>query len=319
MWSPKKNRNGARNRAYESMRLVEPGDIVFSFASGLIKALGVVSSYCYECPKPVEFGKSGSYWSDVGWRVDVRYTEYSEPIKPKAHIDVLRPYLPAKYSPLQVSGNGNQNFYLLDITRDLATALARLIDRHTLDLVTGKVATPIIETDTAQINIDLWEDFIEEQINQSADISDTTRETLVKSRRGQGKYRKALLTLESACRVTGVDKPEHLIASHTKPWRDCSNVERLDPENGFMLTPTIDHLFDRGFISFEDNGDLLISPAASTQALLKMGISVESRTNVGGFTDGQKSYLSWHRDSILLANRLKESSIPDKKPVRVLS
>ena len=41
---------------------------------------------------------------------------------------------------------------------------------------------------------------------------------------------------------------EHLVASHTKPWRDSTNEERLDGENGLLLTPTIDHLFDKGFI-----------------------------------------------------------------------
>jgi hypothetical protein len=61
--------------------------------------------------------------------------------------------------------------------------------------------------------------------------------------------------IEHACRITGVNRPEHLIASHCKPWRDCeSHDERLDGENGLLLTPTVDHLFDRGFISFENDG-----------------------------------------------------------------
>ncbi len=55
--------------------------------------------------------------------------------------------------------------------------------------------------------------------------------------------------LEQRCRITGVDRPEHLRASHSKPWRDSDNAERLDGENGLLLTPSIDHLFDRGFIS----------------------------------------------------------------------
>lgn len=313
MWSPKRNRNGARNRAYESMRLVQPGDIIFSFAGGLIKALGIATSNCYENPKPSEFGRTGENWSNIGWRVDVKYIEYSHPIRPKSHIETLLPFLPPKYSPLQKIGNGNQTFYLLDINRDLAVALAQLIDKPTLDLITGVTPVPFLESDTVQENLLRWEDAVECSIASDTAIPETTKETLIKSRRGQGKYRKSLLLLETACRVTKVNRVEHLIASHTKPWRNCSNEERLDPENGFMLTPTVDHLFDRGFISFENSGELLVSPAASKKALEEMGIPVKKRINVGDFTDGQKSYLEWHRDSILLANLMDEKMELEEK------
>jgi putative restriction endonuclease len=66
------------------------------------------------------------------------------------------------------------------------------------------------------------------------------------------------------------------------------------------LTPSIDHLFDRGFISFENNGDLLISPVSRRQSLEKMGVPVETKLNVGGlnvggFTEGQRAFLDFHR------------------------
>jgi predicted restriction endonuclease len=96
-----------------------------------------------------------------------------------------------------------------------------------------------------------------------------------------------------------------LRASHLKPWRDSDNTERLDGENGLLLTPSIDHLFDRGFISFENNGELLISPVADKGSLNKMGVPVDSILNVGGFTDGQKTFLDFHRESIFLEKRLK--------------
>jgi predicted restriction endonuclease len=65
---------------------------------------------------------------------------------------------------------------------------------------------------------------------------------------------------------------EHLRASHSKPWRDSSNEERLDGENGLLLTPSIDHLFDRGFISFRSDGRLLVSPVAHAGSLERMGV-----------------------------------------------
>lgn len=91
----------------------------------------------------------------------------------------------------------------------------------------------------------------------------TEREALIIARRGQGLFRQGVAKIERMCRITRVDNPVHLRASHAKPWRDClNNDERLDGENGLLLTPSIDHLFDRGFITFEDSGALVISPVA---------------------------------------------------------
>jgi hypothetical protein len=106
--------------------------------------------------------------------------------------------------------------------------------------------------------------------------------------------------IESRCRITLVENPAHLIASHCKPWRDSTNDERLDGENGLLLTPSIDHLFDRGFIGFEDSGTLIISPVAHRPSLARMGIETEKVVNVGGFTQGQRQYLEFHRNNVLL-------------------
>ena len=92
----------------------------------------------------------------------------------------------------------------------------------------------------------------------------------------------------------------HLVASHCKPWRDSSNEERLDGENGLLLTPSIDHLFDRGFIGFEDSGDLIVSPVAHRPSLQRMGVETQQVVNVGGFTEGQRRFLDFHRDKVVL-------------------
>jgi hypothetical protein len=107
----------------------------------------------------------------------------------------------------------------------------------------------------------------------------------------------------SAPRVTKVERPEHLVASHTKPWRDSTNEERLDGKNGLLLTPTIDHLFDKGFISFEDKGDLIVSPVADRPSLLKMGIKPDAKVNVGVFSEGQRIFLEYHRENVLTMSR----------------
>ena len=121
--------------------------------------------------------------------------------------------------------------------------------------------------------------------------------------RRAGKFRANVQGVERACRVTKVERLEHLVASHTKPWRDSTNEERLDGENGLLLTPTVDHLFDKGFISFDNGGDLIVSPVADCESLTKMGITSTKKFNVGAFSEGQRKFLDYHRDNILRMSR----------------
>ena len=87
LWSPKTRADGGRNPYYESMRQVQPGDVVFSFAGTLIRAIGVVREPAQTSIKPSEFGSTGSYWSDDGWLVGVDFRELSTPIQiGRAHV-----------------------------------------------------------------------------------------------------------------------------------------------------------------------------------------------------------------------------------------
>lgn len=109
------------------MREVSPGDIIFSFRDTRIAALGIARSYCYESPKPTEFGTAGSYWEAIGWKIDVSFRELTNRIHPKSHIGELRGLLPQKYSPLRANGDGLQSVYLAEVGRPFAAALFRLI------------------------------------------------------------------------------------------------------------------------------------------------------------------------------------------------
>jgi len=149
-------------------------------------------------------------------------------------------------------------------------------------------------------NSDGFEKKIETVIQNDPAIPDTDRLAIVRARRGQGLFRDRVATIEKRCRITGVENAAHLVASHCKPWRDASNEERLDGENGLLLTPSIDHLFDRGFIGFEGDGRLIISPVAHRPSLHRMGIEVEASVNVGAFTSRQKQFLEFHREAVLL-------------------
>lgn len=205
-------------------------------------------------PKPTEFGTVGGYWENIGWKIRVQFTPLIHRIRPADHMAVLGPHLPAKYSPLQRSGNGNQGVYLAAVPEDMAEVLAGLIGPEAQQLTAG--ASLITATAPPKgDDLDYWEHKLENAIATDPSIPETEKESIIRSRRGQGLFKQRVLALEKRCRITGVERIEHLVASHCKPWRDSSNTERLNGENGLLLTPSIDHLFDRGFIGFEDTGN----------------------------------------------------------------
>jgi len=309
LWSPKRKANNGINAFYEFMREVAPGDAVFSFQGTFIRAIGIAKSSAYESPKPAEFGPAGPNWSNIGWRVDVHYVVLAKQIRPSDHMNQLGPVLPERYSPLQASGRGNQGVYRTHVQPQLAAVLVSLIGKEARDIATlaGKMAEEGggHEQDTA-VGLVQWEEHLLQNVNDDQTIPTTEKEAIVLARRGQGKFKEAVLKIETRCRITKVDRIEHLRASHIRPWRDCKDYrQRLDGENGFLLTPSIDHLFDRGFISFENNGELLVSPAAHRQSLQRMGVETERRLNVGGFNQGQKQYLDYHRESVFLQAQVR--------------
>jgi putative restriction endonuclease len=304
LWSPKRNANGARNPFYEFMREVTPGDLVFSFVDTRIFALGIVASHCYESPKPAEFGGVGLNWEAIGWRVRVSFVSLQNKIRPKDHIKLLRELLPSRYSPLQESGNGIQSVYLTELPPALADVLIGLIGNEASTLRDRSVESALQKPMQAEnADLEVWEHHIESKIESDTGIPETEREALIVARRGQGLFKQRVMEIETRCRITGVTNPIHLRASHCKPWRDSNNEERLNGENGLLLTPTIDHLFDRGFISFEDSGALIVSPVAHVPSLNRMGVATDRIVNVGIFTEAQKQFLDYHRESVLLQAR----------------
>jgi hypothetical protein len=302
LWSPKRNANGARNPFYESMREVSPGDAIFSFVDTRIAAIGIAQSYCWESPKPLEFGEAGQNWENVGWKVKVAFTRLLNKVRPKDHMVVLRTLLPSRYSPLQPSGDGLQSVYLTEISSAFAEVLAGLIGQEARPLTSAVGVAGATEGNRIKTgdDLDIWEHRLEERVVADTSIGDTDREAIIRARRGQGLFKQRVMEIETKCRITGVDRPTHLVASHCKPWRDSSNDERLDGENGLLLTPSIDHLFDRGFIGFEDSGDLIVSPVAHRPSLQRMGVETQRVFNVGGFTEGQRRFLDFHRTAVLL-------------------
>lgn len=301
LWSPKRNANGARNHFYESMREVSPGDLIFSFVDTRIAFIGIAKSYCWECPKPVEFGNAGQNWEDVGWRVNATFIPLLNRIRPKDHMGALRSALPDRYAPLQTNGNGNQALYLTELPQDFVEILCGLIGEEVRQLMAAASGT-VVENERiiTDDDLDVWECRLEDQVKSDTSVVETDREAIIRARRGQGLFKQRVMRIERRCRITGVNNLSHLLASHCKPWRDSTNEERLNGENGLLLTPSIDHLFDRGFIGFENSGNLVISPVAHRPSLQMMGVETKRLVNVGPFTEGQRHFLEFHRNAVLL-------------------
>jgi len=287
LWSPKVKSDGRRNQFYDYMKDVLPGDIVFSFCDTRIKAIGIAVATAESSPKP-DYGKSGASWLKDGWLVSVEFKELNNKIRPKNNISLLLPHLPAKYSPLQTNGNGLQSVYLTKVPSEMADVL--------IDIIGNEYFLVFRQLQNKTDLFDITEDSDEIDIRGRTDIGETTIDQLIKSRRGQGVFKANVRLNEKCCRITKICDQKHLIASHIKPWKDCTDVEKLDGCNGLLLAPHIDHLFDKGYLSFEDNGDIICSSKLSHDVL--QAWSVSANNNVGPFNSNQKNYLRYHRNNV---------------------
>lgn len=309
LWSPKRKSNGAYNEFYETMRRASPGDLVLSYANGTIAYIGRVAEFAVTAAKPSEFGETGANWSNEGWYLPVFWTPLTPAVRPKDHWPLIQPLLPRKYSPLNAAtGDGLQAVYLAEIPEalfEVVTATTAL-DRDLLALGgANSLAFPTI--------IEELDEAAERRVLQDRSLADTVRSSIILARRGQGEFRRKVQAVERTCRVTGIDNPALLIASHIKPWRVCPTAEeRLDGMNGLMLTPDVDLLFDRGFISFKDDGEVLVSDRVATDDLRRLGLGhLRSLAELGfgeaqrgwgaaHFAEGQRHYLDYHRGQVFI-------------------
>lgn len=136
----------------------------------------------------------------------------------------------------------------------------------------------------------------EEQIEET-NIDKAEKIQLYRARIGQGEYRKNLLALCPFCPITLISDDRLLVASHIKPWVASNDFEKTDPLNGFMLTPTFDRLFDRGFLSFTNDKKTILSPFLSNMTYSKLSIS-DNKIIPHLPIAGRENYLEYHRNNI---------------------
>jgi putative restriction endonuclease len=143
---------------------------------------------------------------------------------------------------------------------------------------------------------DIFDD-IEAEGNDLETLTVTEKKEVVRSRVGQGIFRKRLVQYWGSCSVTGLSRLSLLNASHIKPWKNSSNIERLDAFNGLLLTPNYDHLFDRGYISFKNNKEIILSSELKKEELQLLRI--DSKAKLRKIEKNHGFFLEYHRDCVL--------------------
>lgn len=139
-------------------------------------------------------------------------------------------------------------------------------------------------------------------------IEETSEQQMIKrsGRNGQQKYRKDVINYMAQCPFTLITDELLLRASHIKPYAVCmaenNEKEALDYLNGLAFTPTYDWLFDRGYITFTDDGCLICGTRLSPYTWEKLNINPNSKNKMRIFPEGREKYLKFHRKFVFQDN-----------------
>lgn len=124
------------------------------------------------------------------------------------------------------------------------------------------------------------------------------KQQITQAREGQGKYRQDLLEQCRFCPFTMISDERLLIASHIKPWAASNDEEKIDPYNGYMLSPLYDKLFDRGFITFTENRHVILSEFISPYTWQRIGLKNDTFVKALPMDDKRIEYLQFHHESV---------------------
>lgn len=139
----------------------------------------------------------------------------------------------------------------------------------------------------------------EDEVNyiESNQIEETEKDSIVKLRIGQGAFKRKLLIRENYCKICGLNNERLLIASHIKPWKESNNRERLDENNGFLLCPSHDAIFDKFLITFQNTGEIIISETLSKIDAIKLNINDTIKIKL---EKNNLPYIEWHRNNFYI-------------------
>lgn len=269
LWAPEITASGSTLNHWESMTQIAPGDIVLNYVSGAIRSFAIAKSSSFDAPKPYAAGAPYNF-AQGGRQVLCEYFSIA-PWLPIANITANAAWLTDLKSGtnpvLDASGKVNLK-YLCEINQITAQGILAL---------TGAPINPAI-----------------------ALPSKTMVKALVAARIGQGPFRNALLAVfGGVCPITGLARPELLVASHIMPWSVGSDSERLDSNNGILLAAGIDSAFDKGLITFDASGALIVSPLRFSAAELSLIGTRSMATLPATFLTVERiAYLQYHQTNV---------------------
>lgn len=246
---------------YARMTELSKGDKIFHYSNGNIVAIGTIVK-----PTISVFHEANNYFFEA----KIQYDIISTPLHVRTYWDEVKMLLPAAYAAFQKNGHDNGGF-LYPCNENLACLFMEKI---------------------ALLNSD--EPILQEILETEAKVQATMRI-------GHQHYKNKLLHLwHHECAICKINIPELLKASHAKPWRDATHQERLDPYNGLLLCAHHDALFDKGFISFNECGEILLSPVLIKAEPSIYGVNANMRIQL--YEENLK-YLLWHQSYVFKNNR----------------
>ncbi|HUD43162.1 MAG TPA: HNH endonuclease [Dokdonella sp.] len=240
------------------------------------------------------------------WRMDIANWDGGQVIRVLGNRNTNRPGWNERARHLELIRDGYQAYGVVcdkdspeagvirDFDRDSLLHLGRVVDRDGMVYLEiagiAPVYTIAVPADSSGTLISDLHDVDE------AEVSATTRAALVDARLGQGRFRRELLRRwNGACAVTGCRVGAVLRASHCKPWSRSEDYERLDSNNGLILSANLDALFDAGLISFGETGKMLVSDVLSTREQDDLGLPARLLRNPNAKL---AAYLRYHRDHV---------------------
>lgn len=273
LWAPaysiNKNGNKIVNAGWKNVPKVKKGDILFCHTDNSIVFLAEAISDAYAADRPAE--RKYYKWQKDGYRVDVLLNKLTTVVPKNLFLeDFFYLYNDETVPKLLNKSGGLNEQYMVSLSDAGGVFILDQINQF----------NPFVDVNHLS-NID-----VERQ--------PTSKMTRVSQRIGQDKFRKDVLGLwGNKCAVTGIDVLPLITASHIHSWQLSNDVERLDKYNGIPLSPNIDKLFDKGLISFADDGVLLRSPKLSVLVLEKLGLNEKLKLRCV-FKENLK-YLKKHR------------------------
>ncbi|GEM_PF-548761 len=283
LWAPEYgiNKNGKRfvNASWKPVPKVKSGDVIICHSSKHVVYLAQATSDAYPHQRPDT--RTYDKWKLEGFKIDVELIVLPQPIKnAEFKNEIIDRFNSSCVPKLFNSRREVGENYMVSIPEAVADIVLSAVGE-----AASKIHRPIrSDEDAAKKKKRKRKAYLERQ-----------KQAIVNARIGQGQFRKDVLELwDNTCPVTNITIPELLIASHIVSWALSDDQEKVDGYNGLPLSPNADKLFDKGLISFSDNGEILISPSLPIKTLNALGIS--EHTVINGLTGEHAYYLGRHRE-----------------------